>query len=125
MSKVITITSDGRVDVADAPDNGDDLEFMQDFVGGYVECYDFIHAETGLLASMWINEEALYLPLFYNPIASKLLSRDRNCTMRIVGDVVITGPSDDEGETTYFDGPTAAVFAENIRNTDITLDLVQ
>lgn len=71
------------------------LETLQEAVGGLIQAVDLTPRLT-----MWCNEEGKLMGLPVNPVATAMWTRYFGETDVIVGDVVFTGGSDEEGETT-------------------------
>lgn len=72
-----------------------DLKTLQDGVGGYIEA---IHLDS---ITMWVNEDGIALKLPLNPRAQELWERAVPGWPHhghLVGDVVLTGATDEEGE---------------------------
>ena len=87
------------------------VEWLQSVVGG---CFQVVTAQTGLMRkfgiTMWLNEDGKIAELDRNILATAMA---RACGMieeadYIAGDVVITGPADDDGETTEVPWPVLA-----------------
>jgi hypothetical protein len=79
------------VEVIDLSD--DTLTKLQDAVGGWVQAVDLTEDVT-----LWCNEEGKMNGLPFNAIATSLWIDKFGETDIIVGDVVLTGGADDEGE---------------------------
>lgn len=71
------------------------LENLQEAVGGLIQAVDLSSNLT-----MWCNEEGKLNGLPVNPVATAMWTRYFGETDVIVGNVVFTGGSDEEGETT-------------------------
>ncbi len=71
------------------------LENLQAAVGGLIQAIDLAPELT-----MWCNDEGKLMGLPVNPVATALWTRYFGETDVIVGNVVFTGGSDEEGETT-------------------------
>jgi len=86
-----------------------ELDALQTAVGGYVQAVD-MHGVT-----MWLNEEGKLTGLPVNDTATVMWVGQYGPSDIIVGDVVITGPTDEDGDTTSVDLATvegmAAVLA--------------
>lgn len=92
MVKAITITTDNIVTCFDMSTNS--LELLQKAVGGYVQAIDLDDTLT-----LWCNEEGKMMNLPHNEKAQILWDNVFGSgTDYIVGDVVLTGGADDEGE---------------------------
>jgi hypothetical protein len=76
------------IDLAD-----DELTLLQSIVDGYVQAVDLTESVT-----LWCNEEGKLNGLPLNPIATSLWIGQFGETDIIVGNVVLTGGSDEEGE---------------------------
>ena len=88
MKAVITIKVDGTRSVESVETI--DLDFLQEAVGGYIEAVGLSSYE----ATMYVNEEGLIRGLPMNPLASEIAGQ------LLVGDVVIVGPTNEDGEDT-------------------------
>jgi hypothetical protein len=78
--------------------NGDELSTLQRCVGGNVEIVRLSDSVT-----MWVNEEGKVIDLPPNRIATRLFRTVFNSYDIIVGDVVLTGGDDKEGNTLGLD----------------------
>ena len=93
MIKAIVITVDGlQKDIEISEDTS--LKTLQDAVGGFIQAIDLL----GL--TMWINEEGKIDDLPFNPFATILWEAAFGKTDVILGDIVLTGLPDDEGNLT-------------------------
>lgn len=93
MKTAIHVTTTGRHTELDL--SSDELDQLQTAVGGYVQPLDLATDLT-----MWCNEEGKLTGLAHNPYAQFMWDKVFGShTDYIVGDVVITGGSDDDGET--------------------------
>jgi hypothetical protein len=72
------------------------LKPLQEAVGGWVECVSL--PKNGL--EMWLNEEGKVMGLLTNYAATKVWESEYGPTDVMAGDVVFTGPADDEGYIT-------------------------
>lgn len=75
-------------------DKKSSYEVLRRAVGGYIECV----ALSGTM-DMWVNEEGKLMSLPVNSTATFLWTLVYGPTDVIVGDVIITGGVDDEGNT--------------------------
>lgn len=90
----LRVTTEGAISVITAT-NEDSLSKLQDAVGGWVQAIDL--SDT---LSMWCNEEGKLINLPHNPYAQVIWDEVFGAqTDYIVGDVVFTGGTDDEGYT--------------------------
>lgn len=89
--KALVITAEGEFKELD----GISLEALQSAVGGWVQAIDL---EANL--TMWLNEEGKLIGLPHNTTAQKLWDKTFwTGSDFIVGDVVLTGGTDEEGQT--------------------------
>jgi hypothetical protein len=79
-----------NIDLAD----GEELKNLQNAVGGLVQPIDLTPTIT-----MWCNEEGKYNGSSINFVATKIWERFFGRTDIIMGQVIFTGGSDDEGAT--------------------------
>ena len=104
MTKAIRVTTNGNLEEWDISENT--LSKMQEAVGGYVQAIDLSPTLT-----MWCNEEGKLQNLARNFTAQVLWdARFGSGTDLIVGDVVFTGGTDDEGATLGLDERTAGII---------------
>jgi hypothetical protein len=83
--------------------DGISLDTLQTAVGGWVQAIDLDEALT-----MWCNEEGKLVGLPHNPFAQFAWDKVYGAnTDYLVGDVVFTGGTGDEGETLPLDDDTA------------------
>lgn len=102
MKKALVITTLGKTTVIDLSTKS--LEQLQEAVGGHNQ---FGQAVGGLVQAidldadltMWCNEEGKLYGLPHNPFGQALWEQVYGRTDYIVGDIVLTGGADDEGET--------------------------
>ena len=94
MCKVAHITTEGEITITDLNSEFVDYRTLSEGVGGMVEpvmLRDF---------DLWCNENGLYEGLTVNTIATKLwLDSYPTASNPILGNVVITGGCDEDGET--------------------------
>lgn len=104
MTKAIRVTTNGNLEEWDISENT--LSKMQEAVGGWVQAIDLSPTLT-----MWCNEEGKLQNLARNFTAQVLWdARFGSGTDLIVGDVVFTGGTDDEGATLGLDERTAGII---------------
>lgn len=72
------------------------LEFLQSFVGGWVQVVPLAGSLSGL--SMWLNEEGKFSDLPLNELATAIWEDSYGKTDFIVGNILITGAEDYDGE---------------------------
>lgn len=97
MKKALAITTLGETSIIDLADGS--LEKLQNAVGGYVQAVDISEGVT-----MWCNEEGKLISLPHNPFGQAFWEiafpiSEFGRTDYIVGNIVITGGVDDEGDT--------------------------
>jgi hypothetical protein len=90
--KAVIITTDGDKSVVEF-DFGKSYQILSDAVGGMIECVGLEDADV------WCNENGIAEGLPLNMIASAIYSDAFNASNPILGNVIITGSCDDEGET--------------------------
>jgi hypothetical protein len=93
MKLALQVKTTGEVERLDlAPDS---LATLQAGVGGYIEAIDLAKDLT-----LWCNEEGKIIELPHNPFAQFIWDMARGVhTDYIVGDIVLTGGTDKDGET--------------------------
>lgn len=95
MRKAIKINTDGTLVELDLDSPEGSLKVLQTAVGGYVQAIDLTPEVT-----MWINEEGKLEGLPLNFHGTMFWSATYGFgTDQIVGDIVLTGGTDDEGDT--------------------------
>ena len=92
MKNAMVITTLGSVSLVNLETQS--LETLQDAVGGYVQAIDL-----GDQVTMWCNEEGKMIGLPHNPFGQAFWEKMYGRTDYIVGDIVLTGGADNEGET--------------------------
>lgn len=92
--KAVKITTDGGKEVVEL-EYGEVLRPLQEAVGGYIELISLRH----FVADMWVNEDGKMHHLAPNPVATQLWARENPNAEKLLGDVIVTGPSDEHGET--------------------------
>ena len=90
--KAVIITTEGNKSVV-AFDFGKSYQTLSDAVGGMIECVGLKDADV------WCNENGIAEGLSLNMIASAIYSDAFNSSNAILGNVIITGSCDAEGET--------------------------
>lgn len=73
---------------------GNSYKTLSNAVGGMIECVRLAENED-----LWCNENGIAEGLELNMIASAIYSETFNAGNPILGDVIITGGADEEGET--------------------------
>jgi hypothetical protein len=101
MKLAIRITTAGAVEELDM--SADGLQVLQTAVGGWVQAIDLDDELT-----MWLNEEGKLVGLPHNPYAQFAWDKRFGAhTDYMVGDVVFTGGTDEDGATLGLDQDTA------------------
>jgi len=90
MKQVLGIKTDGSVWLVGL--DGDELARLQVMVGGWVQCVDLENR-----VDLWCNEEGKMIGLPVNPLATMIWQVAYGPTDVMVGDVVISGGADNEG----------------------------
>lgn len=99
----ITLTAeDNKAKEIDLKEGDSQLSVLQNAVGGLIEAVDL-----GDSLTMWVNEEGKLNGLPINAIATLLWEKHFGFTDVIVGDVIFTGGTGDEGETLGLNEKTA------------------
>jgi len=91
--KAVVITTEGTKSVVTFT-IGDSYKILSDTVEGMIECVTLSDKED-----MWCNENGIAEGKPLNLIASAIYSETFNAGNPILGNVIITGGADDEGET--------------------------
>ena len=90
--KAVIITTEGKKSLVEF-DFGNSYQILSDAVVGMIECVGLKDADV------WCNENGIAEGLFLNMIASAIYSDAFNASNPILGNVIITGSCDAEGET--------------------------
>jgi hypothetical protein len=90
--KAVIISTEGHKSVVEF-EFGKSYQLLSDAVGGMIECVSLKDAD------LWCNENGIAEGLDLNMIASAIYSDAFNASNPILGNVIITGSVDDEGET--------------------------
>ena len=90
--KAVIISTEGHKSVVEF-DFGKSYQLLSDAVGGMIECVGLKNAD------LWCNENGISEGLDLNMIASAIYSEAFNASSPILGNVIITGSVDAEGET--------------------------
>lgn len=99
----IQVTTEGKLKEVQLNTDGEgNLEILQSAVGGWVQAVDLSNNLT-----LWCNEEGKLQGLSTNRIATTMWEEVFGRTDVIVGDVIFTGGTGDEGETLGLDEETA------------------
>jgi hypothetical protein len=93
MARGYIIKTDGTRKIVEF-EVGNSYNTIKEAVGGYIECVS-INEEMDI----WLNEEGKLIGLEPNLYATALYRARYNTTDFIVGDVIITGGANEEGET--------------------------
>ena len=119
MKKALAITTLGEATIIDL--NEGSLEKLQTAVGGYVQAIDLCEGVT-----MWCNEEGKMMSLPHNPFGQAFWETafpvsEFGRTDYIVGDIVLTGGADNEGDTL---GLTSEEIDELLKSVTWVTDLI-
>jgi len=90
--KAVIISTEGHKSVVEF-EFGKSYQLLSDAVGGMIECVGLKDAD------LWCNENGIAEGLDLNMIASAIYSEAFNASNPILGNVIITGSVDAEGET--------------------------
>ena len=90
--KAVIISTEGQKSVVEF-EFRKSYQLLSDAVGGMIECVGLKDAD------LWCNENGIAEGLELNMIASAIYSEAFNASSPILGNVIITGSVDDEGET--------------------------
>jgi hypothetical protein len=96
MKKFAVIKTNGSVEFHEV-DSEKEYDFLSGAVGGWIQSV-FLRNDFEDF-TLWCNEEGKLTGLPFNAFATELWENSYGKTDLIVGDVVLTGGSDDEGET--------------------------
>lgn len=91
--KAFIITTEGETREVEF-ERGASYDLLSGAVGGYIECVSLSDS-----VDMWVNEEGKLIGLPFNEIGTRLWTAAYGPTDVIVGDIILTGGADDEGET--------------------------
>lgn len=92
----LSVNEDGGFVFGDETHEVISLEFLQSFVGGWVQVVPLAGSLSGL--SMWLNEEGKFSDLPVNELATAIWEDSYGKTDFIVGNVLITGGENYDGE---------------------------
>jgi len=97
MGNVLVVNTDGTFEKVETNLS---LDFLQGVVGGWVQVVGLPResSETETV-SMWVNEEGKFSDLERNNLATYLWARSYGLTDVIMGNVVLTAGTDDDGDT--------------------------
>lgn len=91
MKPALRINTDFTTEILDLED--DSLKKLQDAVGGLIQAVD-LHDDL----TLWCNEEGKLIGLIPNIIGTHLYEKNFAVQDTIMGDIVFTGGTDDEGD---------------------------
>jgi hypothetical protein len=94
MEQAVIIKADGTKSIAEF-EVGNSYNLIKDAVGGYIQVVPLAKAK----ADLWVNEEGKLDNLPQNPIGTSLWVDEYGYTDTIVGNIIITGGTDENGET--------------------------
>ena len=98
--KAFVVQTDGANYILEF-NNDTSLKVMQGVVGGLIQPIDF--GFTADTMTMWVNEEGKLMDLPINQFGTLFYQRYFGASDIIVGDIVFTGGTDDEGYTLGLD----------------------
>lgn len=99
----IEVTTEGELKEVQLNENGEgQLDILQTAVGGLVQAVDLSENLT-----LWCNEEGKFMNFDVNRIATKMWEEVFGQTDVIMGNVIFTGGTGEEGETLGLDEETA------------------
>ena len=98
MKKFAVLKIDGSLEFQEVSSEGE-YDFLSNAVGGWIQAVTLDYNEEVGDLVLWCNEEGKLNGLPANESATRLWEFYYGKTDIIVGDVVLTGGSDDEGET--------------------------
>lgn len=105
MEKAVVIQTDGIKSVVEF-EVGNSYDLISNAVGGWIECVGLSKAD------MWCNEEGKLEGLPQNPIATSLFHNEFGARDVIVGNVIITGGVDENGDTLGLTDEQVKMFME-------------
>lgn len=94
MRQALKLNVHGETQVVDLDAPEGSYEVIRSAVDGWIEAVDLSDEMT-----MWVNEEGKLIGLIRNDMATKMFREVFGNVDVIMGDVIFTGGSDDEGET--------------------------
>lgn len=94
MEKAVIINTNGSKSIVEF-EAGNSYDLLSGAVGGWIECVSLVSKN----ADLWLNEEGKLDGLPQNPIGTALWTDEYGFTDIIVGNIIITGGVDNEGET--------------------------
>lgn len=117
---IAQLSSDGLTVVMPvSAKQGETLPMLQEAVGGYVDCFDIAHPETGDVATVWFHDEGKINGLSNNLMAEFIAvlggwTGPSDFGDWIAGPVVLTGFDAESGETTSLPEAWAQLVANVI-----------
>ena len=93
MAKAVIIKTDSTKELVEFT-NETSYKTLSSAVGGYIQSIDFDDTIT-----LWCNENGKLDDLPQNPVATAFWVEKFGLTDYVVGDVIFTGGTDDEGQT--------------------------
>lgn len=103
MEKALIVNVDGDYEVVEF-ELGNSYNLLRNAVEGWIECVSLGNAD------LWLNEEGKLIGLPINEFATKLFTQRFGAVDLIVGNVVLTGGVDEDGETVGLDEDTLQNF---------------
>lgn len=103
MEKALIVNVDGTHEVVEF-EIGKSYDLLRNAVEGWIECVSLDNAD------LWLNEEGKLIGLPVNYFATELFTQRFGAVDVIVGNVVLTGGADEEGDTVGLDENTLQNF---------------
>lgn len=117
--KALVITAETQEVSVVEIDRENALRPMQEAVEGLVQCVEF--PDSGF--DMWMNEEGKLIGLPVNLAATKMWHIEYGPTDIIMGNVIITGPADEDGYSTELDAQTLTDLITFVESVGVLDDL--
>ena len=92
--RAIIATTDGKLEVKSF-EPGESYGMIKEAVDGYFDCIRI----PSIGVDMWVNDEGKILELDPNPFGTALWVHEYGMTDIVMGNIIITGGADEEGET--------------------------
>jgi hypothetical protein len=105
--KAIAITTNGEIAFIEMNESDSMYEKMKNFIGGWAEAVGLKN-----LGHMYVNEDGKRLDLPINHMATAVYSAFTGISDIIVGNVMIFGMPDDEGQETSVSEELISIFAK-------------
>lgn len=109
MRKVLQITTDSETNVLDLDAPEGSLAVLQGAVGGNIECVDFRAFD------MYVNEDGKFDGSEFNRFATRLFREAFGPVDLVMGNVVIVGPVNRNGDSTGLSDDAIALLIATVR----------